>query len=361
MKILFLAGALCSGLLIASELGSQIAKSFCQAGKKIDCNTILNSPAATIFGWLKMSDVGIVWFVSCWLIYLLGNLTGHVSSVMAGLFIINCFALLYVPFSVAYQGVKMKRWCVLCLMVQGILVAVALVLSSYYNSIPDFFSDKIALYILPIGFLTVVSVWLWIKPLINDAQQLPYRQQELFRIKRDPEIFNHLLKAQRSVETLPLPIEFRLGQEHAPIQMTIVTNPYCEPCMKAHEQLVPLMERMGEQLSITFRFFTEFNVHDKATIFARHFLSLSPDLQAKAFSDWIHLNNYAAWSELYPVEISDEANSVLREHKIWCDWAHIAKTPTVFLNGYEMPALYGLSDWVYHIRNLEPEMVTQQG
>jgi uncharacterized membrane protein len=360
VKILLVTGILGSALLVATEFGSDITKSFCLAGKKADCSSVLKSPAATLFGWLKMTDVGLIWFSGSLLACVWGDVSGRINEVMVGLVVLNFLALAYVPFSILYQWLKVKRWCTLCLTVQAILVINFFALYSYSSTQENLFVEAVALYALAIAFVTITLFWLWVNPMIADAQQLPFRQQELYKLKRDPELFKHLLRDRRTAETLPLPIEFRIGQEHAPLQLTMVTNPFCEPCKKAHRLLEPLLQQMDGQLSVTFRFLVDFkNADDEGRTFVLHFLSLPIEIQQKAYHDWIQLSDYKSWSKRYPAAILPEAESVLREHAIWCDWVHVSKTPTFFLNNHETPEQFGLEELMYHLRNFKGEEVVQ--
>jgi uncharacterized membrane protein len=360
VKILLMTGILSSALLVATEFGSDITKSFCHAGKKTDCNSVLKSPAATLFGWLKMTDVGLIWFSGSLLACVWGDVSGRINDVMGGLLVLNFVALAYVPFSIGYQWLKVKRWCTLCLTVQAILVVNFFVLYSYSSSSKDIFIDNIALYALAIAFTTMTLFWLWVKPMIADAQQLPFRQQELYKLKHDTELFKHLLKDHRTAETLPLPIEFRIGHEQAPLQLTMVTNPFCDPCKKAHRLMEPLLQQMDEQLCVTFRFLVDFkNAKDEGRTFVLHFLSLPNEIQQRAYHDWIQLSEYNSWSKRYPAAILPEAESVLREHAIWCDWVQVSKTPTFFLNNHETPEQFGLEELMYHVRNFKGEEVVR--
>ena len=53
-------------LLIKHELGEQsdLTDKLCTMTKSVGCNEVLNSKASSLFGFVKLSDIGLVWFVS---------------------------------------------------------------------------------------------------------------------------------------------------------------------------------------------------------------------------------------------------------------------------------------------------------
>src|SRR5204862_7152105 len=91
----------------------------CRPTARISCMDVLSSPAAKLFGWIPLSDIGLVYFA--------GSITALATSALSNdgalrvLAAFNLAALPYMIFSIYYQAFRLRRWCVLCVAVQIVL------------------------------------------------------------------------------------------------------------------------------------------------------------------------------------------------------------------------------------------------
>jgi len=119
--LLSVAGLAICILILNHELGisSKMLDKFCsKESKKTSCDAVLNSKGANLFGFLKLSDVGIIYFVSLILSWSLlkNNNTSNNSIIL-----ITLLALPFTFYSIFYQYKVAKKWCLLCLSVVLIL------------------------------------------------------------------------------------------------------------------------------------------------------------------------------------------------------------------------------------------------
>lgn len=84
----------------------------------------------------------------------------------------------------------------------------------------------------------------------------------------------------------------------------------------------------------------------------KHLCSLPEEKQDEALHDWYKTINYEKWSAKYPIEISQDTESQLLEHREWSNQNQISHTPTFFINGKELVSPYTIQDLKYHVKEL---------
>jgi uncharacterized membrane protein len=102
-----------------------------KADSKVNCSSILDSPAAYFLGIFSWSEIGFVYFSTLFLYILLFQ--GHSLEIVISL----AFMAAWYPFySIVYQWKIARQWCRLCLAVQAVLVADLLLSANflYYRS-----------------------------------------------------------------------------------------------------------------------------------------------------------------------------------------------------------------------------------
>ncbi|MFT4031232.1 MAG: vitamin K epoxide reductase family protein [Siphonobacter sp.] len=350
LNLLNVLGLVVSGFLVATQLGNGRAQSICQIGKKADCKRVLESPAATLWGWLSMSDVGLIWFSGFWFSLWIAHLTGYTNEMASLLAWMSLLAVGYVPFSIGYQWLQIKQWCVLCLLVQVILLGNAVLLFPYF--IPLTFSTQVIFqFVFAFGITTIA--WLQGKTFLTQIQSIPTLRRDINRFKYDTELFKTLWQSQEPIPFFEQPVEVRIGPKEAPYQLIMATNPYCNPCGYMHEQLETLQSQLPDDLSIVLRFtINPEKIKDPRNQVALHLLSVPDKLQSEALKNWFRKKEYSDWSQQYPVDILPETQEILNQHHIWCKWAGIKHTPTLFLNNRILPQHFNGQDLLYHLKQL---------
>nr|WP_199158499.1 cysteine peptidase family C39 domain-containing protein [Pedobacter sp. ASV2] len=344
-----LAGLTISVLLLVQSINSNnpFIQNLCSLGGKNNCNAILKSDAAKVTSWLSWSEVGFFYFAGSFLLLLLN------PSSIAILAWFNVLALPYTIYSISYQF-RSKNWCVLCCAVQALLWIEFLIniVSGHFT-----FGLDISLFsvgILAICFLLPIVIWAFFKPFFLDAAQLKPIQNQLKTFKYNSDLFKQALTNQPryavSDELLPV----LMGNADAETVITMVSNPFCGPCSKAHKTIEEWLQTRDDiQLKVIFS--TADHDHDSGTKMARHITALSllkdQSITEKALNAWYDQTNkkYENWAEQFPVSVNDEVASVTEKHRAWCKMAEITFTPTILINGYKLPEPYRLEDIKYLI------------
>lgn len=320
----------------------------CTGGRGSNCNSILSSKAAKITSFLSWSEVGFFYFTGSLLSFLFEG-----NNVIPSLAVINLLCLPYTIYSIWYQFFVVKQWCPLCCTVQALLWLEFLILSPYLYS--DIFFLSSLTTILVIGFSLPVLSWSLLKPWIMKSRETQSIKQQLKRFKYNIELFRKLLLDQPRQEVPDAANSVMLGNPDAEKVITVVSNPYCQPCSKAHIALEQCLDgRQDVKLQIVFS--TSNEEKDRTTKVVAHIMTLfkqhDMNRAKKALDDWYSQKqkDYEGWAKTYPIGVeAEEVKNSLAIQKEWCKKAEVRGTPTIFINGYRLPDLYLPEDVRYFI------------
>ena len=170
----------------------------------------------------------------------------------------------------------------------------------------------------------------------------------LKKIKNNPNVLNGLLVKNRKIETRTDGLGISFVNKDAKYNLIKVCNPYCGPCAKAHPVLDDLLREGKINLQVLFTASTDEG--DRRNKPVKHFLALDEkdNIQAHEAMDSWYLaeeKNYEQFAKKY--ELNGEL--LQQDHKIlamkeWCNAEKITHTPTIFINGYELPKEYSVDD-----------------
>jgi len=338
-------GVLLTALLLSVQYGkpNDFTDSLCHLNNHTDCNHILTSPAAKITPWLGWSEVGFFYFMGGWIF----NLTAAADrsyTLVSGegfniLVILSMLALPYTFWSIWCQWRVAKQWCPLCVAVQVVIWAECL------NLIPTLLLSGEGLINFPsprmegvwggglIGtFVLPILLWLIIRPLLQKSQEAERWRGELRRFKNNPAIFNTLLAKQKQMPPIPADLEpIILGNPAAEHTITMVTNPYCGPCGKGHDELEELLS-LSPNVKAHIFFTTCYDIDDKVGKVAKHLLALQAiggEVSA-ALQGWYNqpIRNYEKWAANFPVSNTEIYQTAADGHCTWTSAANVPGTPT---------------------------------
>lgn len=269
---------------------------------------------------------------------------------------LNLLALPYTFFSVYYQWRVAKQWCVLCLAVQAILVLgiINVIANSFLFPLPQFTFLLIVHCLLL--FLLPVLIWYAIKPYILQLQQAKTTRREYLRIKFNTEIFETLLKKQKPITVSADGLGIDLGNPSARNTLIKVCNPYCGPCAKAHPKIDELLEQ-NENVKVKIIFTTPNNEDSPAIKPVRHLLAVAEQCNnekiiKQSLDDWYlaEAKDYELFAAKYPMngELLKQGNKIEAMDN-WCEAMKISFTPTIYINGYQLPDAYSIEDLKYFL------------
>jgi uncharacterized membrane protein len=348
LSLVALFGFIVSVFLVMKEFGSSnsFIEKICKINDQVNCQAILASKGAKIGGWFSWAEVGFVYFAGQ-----LFALFFQSSTSFELLFVISLLALPYVLFSVYYQGVILKQWCALCLGIQGVLILQSLYLGLLNDWTIDWMAVITSFSELK-WFLLPFSIWLLVKGFIQSAQKLPQVTKELMAFKRDHSLFRNTLERNATIDCTAFEEELILGGVEAPILLTMVSNPNCNPCAFAHEQVEKLLARYPDVLKVQIRF-----VGNPAI--SHNLLGISdPKRFMEGLKIWYQSRDLEKWKNWIGAIDSERGKKLVIAQNHWANTIAIQHTPTFFINGQRLAAPFVLDNIKYHLKELCPEAET---
>ena len=343
---LYLGGFIICILLFMQSLGikNHLAKKICEINKQTSCSTVLNSKSAKLFNLIGWSEIGIIYFMGSLLSFIFIPLS------IPLLFWLNILSLPYTFWSVIFQRYFIRKWCVLCLIVQFIFWL--LFVTFIYNGIslyPLNFDSNIFV-IFMICYIAPSFVLWFVVPILDKANRFDSLLYNYNKLKTHKTIFNTLLNEQKLLDLDPLARSLCIGKKEASLTVTIISNPYCGHCATIHKQMMIFFEKYPNDIKIEFVFvgetFMEGTIKFLITVYFRYKY------------EEITLNNiYSEWYEkkdkildFYTIDVINEnVNKIYLAQRKWLDNKETIGTPAIYVNDRELPEGYTIEDLRYFI------------
>ena len=352
-----LIGAFISFLILKHEFGfrSSTVDKFCSPNEIMDCDAVLNSEGATVSKYLKLSDISIVYFIGLVFSWIFSIAFKADSS---AIMITTLIATPITFYSLYYQHVIIKKWCPLCLGIVGVLWLQCVSLFIDSNSLASIEFDFRGSFILFFGFLITTSIWLFAKALLIKQQRLRKLELSHYKFKRNFDVFNVLYNGGKTVDaTIEDQGEIVLGNKKAPLNILLITNPFCIHCRSAHGDLMKILNKNTGDVRISIRFNVPSDSKYIANRVAARLLEIYNTESPRTFKSALHSVYKSSadldqWSLKWGESANGYFNSLLKKQQKWCHRNDINFTPAVFINGKEFPKEYEVNDLTYFIEDL---------
>jgi hypothetical protein len=352
------AGLYVSYLIVQRELGisNNVTEKLCGGGSS-DCNKVIHSKKAVLFGAIKWSDMGLIYFASYTLYLVTAIFTNTTAAVIVTISLLSLLSVPVILLSLFFQKFILKNWCTLCLLLVSLLIVQASLLSSDIRSLSFPFTTWQSAVLFMFLFVTTGSIWISVvKEFLAKNLELEKRLWPLLRFRRDPNVFSVLMDKRQAIDHTPWETDMQLGNPRASLQIIAACGPYCSPCAEAHKQLDELLDIYGDKIGITIRFIIDKHVQEVTRDAISHMLTVHEGYRStlsavecrkqtrKLLNDWYELMSAAPFKERYPLpdHVSMPAN--LESLKQWTITSKVIFTPTILINGKSLPAPYRVSD-----------------
>lgn len=343
--ILNLIGGYIGYLLVLKQMNiqSDYADKICSLFKQSNCNDVLESKAAKLFGLVGWSEIGLGYFISNVIILL------FFPEFIFYLSIVNILALPYSFWSVWYQKWKVKQWCPLCLMVMGLLWLLFFTnLNSGFFIMPDLqISDLInitSIYLIPVLVLNLLI------PKLSEANKIEQITQEINSLKANEDIFLTLLKQQPYFEVEKSTSKIMFGNPEANIRVAILTNPHCNPCAKMHSRIEKILEQTNNLcIQYIFSSFDE-SLDGSNKFLISTYLSRETEVMKSIFTEWFEKGKNSKDEFFLKYKLPFETPEVMNEfhrHKLWIEKTKITSTPTILVSGFKLPSNFKIEDLLF--------------
>lgn len=335
-------------LKLESEQSNPLLRRICNINSSTNCAAVLNSKGAKIFG-IKWSIIGFSYFAGGAFTLILSEAFYSYSYTL--LYLLSVVVSPYIIYSVYFQWRIAQKWCTICLAIQVILASQFLLV--LYSGFPKF---DILLAIPLKSYLSILFTYTFTYLVSSNlisafarAKEATRYRKEIQRLKKSPSIFQALLSKER-VANDSSGLGILIGDARARIKIIKVCNPYCEPCSIAHRALHDLLQSV-KNVQIQIIFTASNNEADRRREPVRHLMAIADNNNEKvvkeALDAWYlaEKKDYKKFSERFPID----ARFLTQDKKIesmknWCRENGISHTPTLFINGYQLPQGYQVSD-----------------
>jgi hypothetical protein len=350
--------------LVTKDLGIKYAsvESFCavEEDSRFDCNDILKSKGAQVFGSVKLSELVLAYFAFQVVALVITTLSDASPAALQWLQL--GLALSTIPvmaYSLFYQRFVAQKWCKLCLLVNAVLLMqLGTEITKYLVAAPAF-SRALALPWAGYAVLLVVvfAVVFLAKIFGKLALQQFKSEYQALRIKNSAPVFTHLLKQAKAVSMAPFAEELTIGDPNASLQIVAVLNLHCNPCKEHFLQLADIVSVYPERISVRFRFLLSgrdigrnpTSVHYLLWYWLEH-IRHRPDESAQTIAllrDWFGVMRLEKFQKIRPVASPIPhplSEALARTHHQWIRQHNITRTPTIVVAGHVLPSNYNLED-----------------
>ena len=184
--LISLAGLYISWLLLLKQMHvqCQYADKICSLFKQKDCNNVLESKAAKLFGVIGLSEIGFGYFSANVLLILFS------PAMISSIVMFNILTLPFTLWSVWYQWAKAKLWCVLCLIVLVLLWSIFTVNCLLgYIQLPELIHSELLNFIIAgcCYFISILGINLLV-PNLNTEKATQSLRQSMNSIKADESV-----------------------------------------------------------------------------------------------------------------------------------------------------------------------------
>jgi len=342
-------GLLVSLLLVWHEVDAHnpFIKEVCGGkGRKMNCDAVLSSAGATFLG-ISWAVWGFAYFASFFLSMLLFTQQSSYAYVWA---FVSLIVTAYIPYSLYYQSQVVKQWCPLCLSILGVILINAIASISILN-FSEFAIDSInpVIHIVTLGLFFLLGMYYAI-PLLKQARESKSYAKRWKKLHYNPEIFQALLDKSEKNHVSTDGLGIVVGNPNGHNEIIKVCNPYCGPCSKAHPELEQII-KSNSDVKVRVIFTASGEDDDIRTAPVKHLLAIQEkygmDKVYQALDDWYLADNkdYDAFAKKYPMngELKQQRDKIIAMRE-WCDKMKIRATPTIYINGKELPESYSTNE-----------------
>jgi uncharacterized membrane protein len=328
--------AICIMLIWHSlDSNNPFLKKVCQINKKSNCNNILNSSVAQLWGIISWSEIGLFYFLGSLIAFLVVP-----NSSFVILKVLNIVALPYTVWSIYYQGFVVKSWCPLCVTVQILLWIEFIIFQN--TDVPYLLNfDWRVLFTL----LITPAIWALLKNNFYQSSQFEAVNRQFENIRFSTAYLEGLISQKRLLPPIFEGMKLiELGSQNAKNTIVMVLDPFCTSCKLKYLELNTVI-KVHENFKCKIIFAASNQIEDVSGRVIRAILNLpTNEERGIVLEKWFHTENRNLNLWLLNSNVTEthmeKGQEQLILHSKWLNIAGITETPTFFLNSVEMPSFF---------------------
>jgi len=340
-------GFLISSLILIHKYDKQntLVRNICVSGTDSGCDNVLDSEAANLFGLFSWAEIGITYFLSLLFLMIIQPNAESVASISLSSIITTPF----IAYSLYQQGVVLKSWCRLCLLVLLTLLFNAMFAIAVFFQSSNLFASisLVNLTVLVLCTLMIGASSTFLNHVYQELVDIKEKAKYLNKIKFSQVYFELALQSSKKVDLSGIS-SLELGNPNAETRITIVTNPFCRPCRDLHLKLFKIVQSK-QNVSVNLILLPDHNPGSiRVAELMYEILKFSePKDSRKSIESYYskYFRNPDLWirREKLNASITEDVKMGLNEHINWCVRHKIHSTPVVLFNNNILPVEYSNS------------------
>jgi uncharacterized membrane protein len=348
-------GIITSILILRQEYGysDNFTQKMCRVSKYVDCERVLASGGATIIkGKLSLGDACFIYFsgfITCVIIATSANFS--LENIVGLLAWISLLSIPITFYSIGYQVFNVKKWCVLCIIVIAILWIQGVMLIPHLNTNINYVSN--GMKIICVGYVLSIVFYFVVKDLWKEYLKMRNASLKGIRFRKNFELFLPNLLSERRLAYECGDNEIQVGTDEAKVEIVIALSPFCEPCAGAQKKLVEIMRVFKSEIKIVYKFLITETESDQAVLHILKIIQHEPQNAFEIITTWYETLDINKFRQIYALKKEQAENaSLISAQKSFFTEAKIEFTPTIFINGYQLPIHYSIEDLPFFIPGL---------
>lgn len=330
-------GILVSVAIIYKELfNGEFLEHFCHIGSTVDCNLVLHSKGASIAG-ASLGELSLLYFSVMFLFCIIRPIDFYGITAVSNLATIG-----FSIYSVIYQVFILRKGCMLCMIVNLTIWFSAFIL--YFLN--TYFAINITISSLFV-FIALGCVCLILKIVFNNFQR-GYKERLLYRERLlslfNSETFYSLLKLEPQLKTeIPFTDIAINNMNDGEERLLIVTNPNCKNCANAHSYIKALASEVP--ISLLLLTYPNDKIGKKISeVIIATYLQDGWEKAMLLLGEWFDKQKI---KNIDGYMITAEVEETRKAQMVYCWKQGINRTPSVYINGHQLPEVYPLSSLRY--------------
>lgn len=290
----------------------------------------------TDFSW---SEIGVAYFFTNTFIAV------YVEDWLPYVYVLNLLSLPYPIWSIGYQKFVAKKWCILCVIVQIVILSIFIYNLSW--NVFQFSGLQLWLFLI-VGSLYMSILWVVnrISYLLKSEMEKRVISYQSNSVKMMPSVFKAILKTNKNYDMGKDVSHIVIGNPKAKLNIVILTNPYCNPCSDVCRDVVSLIDRIDiNRISLQFVFMVfEESLKNIATLLISAYMSKGWEFFMDIYQRWYQEGKEKGedFFHQYGVFVNKESQEEYRLHEAWIQKMEFNQTPMIFVNGYRLPHNYSI-------------------
>lgn len=343
--LLQLAGVGICILLLQQDLNipSTITKILCGLTKQSNCNTVTKSNGSNLLGIVKLSEMGFSYFVVNFILIIIK------PELIYDISIFSFCGVAFSNWSIFYQKFVIKQWCILCLSILVLIwiqAGISIIVIVDWHSLSYSIRNIITIGCLYCCISLFVNKYMAIlynrninKSIVKQMYDLKFDDKVIYSFESEAEIFNTEPEYCSSLT---------FGSTDAPYQITVFSNPYCNPCADMHHRLKALP---GDTVAITYvlGFFSKELSKINRYIIA-FYIRFGDEKTWDMLSEWYDHGKEKGESFFKSYQLNPYSQEVENEFNKQLSWIkddRLKGTPTILINGKELVPPYEVEEFMH--------------